>query len=103
MSKHTDGPWTTGDSDLPVSTLSIHGGTRKHSTIARLVSADYVGMPPSEALANMRLIAAAPELLEALQAIVDCCNEDHADRDYASRQTEVRGIARYAIAKATGA
>ena len=52
--------------------------------------------------ANARLIAAAPDLLEALQSIVDCCEEDHAARDYASRQTEIRGIARYAIAKATG-
>ena len=45
---------------------------------------------------------AAPELLEALQSIAECCNEDQTARDYASRQTEIRGIARAAIAKATG-
>lgn len=42
------------------------------------------------------------ELLEALQSIAECCDEDHAARDYASRQTEIRGMARAAIAKATG-
>jgi hypothetical protein len=52
--------------------------------------------------ADARLIAAAPELLEALQSIADCCDEDHAARDYASRQTEIRGIARAAIARAEG-
>jgi hypothetical protein len=39
------------------------------------------------------------ELLAALQSINECCDEDHASRDYASRQTEIRGIARVAIAK----
>ena len=49
-----------------------------------------------------RLHAVNGELLEALQSIADCCDEDHAARDYASRQTEIRGIARAAIAKAEG-
>lgn len=43
---------------------------------------------------------AAQFLLEALQSIVECCEEDRAARDYASRQTEIRGIARAAIKKA---
>ena len=41
-------------------------------------------------------------LLEALQSIADCCDEEHAARDYASRQTEIRGIARAAIKQAEG-
>lgn len=40
------------------------------------------------------------ELLAALEAIAECCDEDHAARDYASRQTEIRGMARAAIQKA---
>ncbi len=36
-------------------------------------------------------------LLESLRCIADCCNEEHAARDYASRQTEIRGIALAAI------
>ena len=50
-----------------------------------------------------RLKSAAPWLLAALQSIEECCNEDRAARDYTSRQTEIRGIARAAIAKATEA
>lgn len=38
-------------------------------------------------------------LREALQSIVDCCDEDHAARDYSSRQTEIRSIARSALAQ----
>lgn len=53
----------------------------------------YVGTP---------VVVAATELLDALQSIADCCDEEHAARDYASRQTEIRGIARAAIAKAGG-
>lgn len=45
------------------------------------------------------LLAERDALREALQSIVDCCDEDHAARDYASRQTEIRGIARYALAQ----
>lgn len=48
------------------------------------------------------LKAANAELLKSLQSISECCDEDRAARDYASRQTEIRGIARYAIAKHGG-
>lgn len=41
-------------------------------------------------------------LHEALESIAACCDEDHAARDYCSRQTEIRGIARAAIAAAEG-
>ena len=49
-----------------------------------------------------RLIAQRDALLEALRSIADCCDEEHAARDYASRQAEIRGIARAAIAKTEG-
>ena len=52
--------------------------------------------------ANAALIASAPDMLEALRSIAECCDEDHAARDYSSRQTEIRGIARAAIDKAEG-
>lgn len=42
------------------------------------------------------------DLLQAMESIRDCCEEDRAARDYESRQTEIRGIARAAIAKAEG-
>lgn len=45
-----------------------------------------------------RVTAQRDALLEALKSIADCCDEEHAARDYASRQTEIRSIARLAIA-----
>ena len=55
----------------------------------------------AKAAAEMRrLHESNQELLAALQSINECCDEDHASRDYASRQTEIRGIARAAINKA---
>ena len=44
-----------------------------------------------------RVLAQRDALLEALRSIADCCDEEHAARDYASRQAEIRGIARAAI------
>ena len=44
--------------------------------------------------ARADLEAENKRLREALEAIAECCDEDHAARDYASRQTEIRGMAR---------
>jgi hypothetical protein len=74
---------------------------------------EYEGEPyiPPLLAALLRAVAASErdiaeaqrgDLLEALESIADCCDEHHAARDYCSRQTEIRGIARAAIAKATG-
>jgi hypothetical protein len=83
---HTPGPWNLGDSDLPTSNISIHGGTRKHTTIAKLVSADFVGMPIDEAMANARLMAAAPDLLEALLPIAKAYPDDPGTSDLDNEQ-----------------
>lgn len=103
---HTPGPWTTlpEECDKPYIRVrgTVLGGRFK---IANVLTPVYEGVHQREAVetrANARLIAAAPDLLEALQSIAECCEEDQTARDYASRQTEIRGIARAAIAKATG-
>ena len=49
-----------------------------------------------------RLHAVNQALAEALQGILDMCNEDSHARDYASRQTEIRGTAIVALRKAQG-
>lgn len=107
MNKHTPGPWYVGPDNRiwrrsPSDLYQYGGGVSGDSPIAAAFDGptSWVNKFPSEA--NARLIVAAPELLEALQSIAECCDEDHAARDYASRQTEIRGIARAAIRKATG-
>jgi hypothetical protein len=81
MSKHTKGPWHVFKDS------SIYS---KHAdyTLAEIVA----GMTDEECDANARLIAAAPELLEALQRL--CADELHTQEKWNN--------ARAAIAKATG-
>lgn len=64
---HTPGPWCIGDSNLSVSQFAVlqSESTRRHSTICRMA----IGEPGyGEIMANASLIAAAPDLLEALRA-----------------------------------
>lgn len=104
MSKHTPGEWIISGISQEDGSISIAKGQIVLCYVTNAASFFEVvrGQHPSVQFANARLIAAAPELLEALESIADCCNEDDAARDYASRQAEIRGIARAAIAKATG-
>lgn len=95
---YTPGPWTIGDSDLPVSQFAVLQSepTRKHSTILRMAK----GIQPFEEIsANAHLIAAAPDLLEAAIALKDVCNRPSCAR---TRAEAWRNLDK-AIAKATGA
>lgn len=65
MSKHTPGPWAMPDSGQGrISKVGVNGGW--DGMIATADCGDYA-RSRSEGLANARLIAAAPELLEALK------------------------------------
>lgn len=99
--KHTPGPWTVGDKN----------GYRANSVLAGdNAVADVYGLPlhqhigkftECEGLANARLIAAAPDLLEALTALVtfnDAPLNDRRPEGYGA----LLASARAAIAKATG-
>jgi hypothetical protein len=78
MSKHTQGPWTTGESGIIVFGKSDYiGGDEIPERVAICESSGlyHTGMYEynliKEAQANARLIAAAPEMYEAIKWAVD--------------------------------
>ena len=97
---HTPGPWARNISPkYPVYAESDH----------RKVALALNGhdMTDDEAMSNLRLIAAAPDLLETLATIADKADKLDAEcgRDNMIHVMEVVGIAaraKLAIAKATG-
>jgi hypothetical protein len=84
MSGHTKGPWKAEEFDVVRAT-----GPKEDRTIA--FGALFGSESADEAKANARLIAAAPELLEALKYLLELGGDD--DR---------RIAAEAAIAKAEG-
>ena len=88
--KHTPGPWVVRESSC--------GSVGTDSILTALAFGDDPDCKADDRMvANARLIAAAPELLEALKAI---CDEQDANEGYATPATY--DAARAAIAKATG-
>lgn len=86
MSKHTPGPWNMA-------------GPNTISNAAKTIGIAHIStysVEQSEAEANVRLIAAAPDLLEALRTIVIHAASVQMDPQWAVK------VARSAIAKATG-
>lgn len=65
MSKHTPGPWSVDDAS------NVRAGEAMIAQTYR----NNIGMSVREELANARLIAAAPELLEVLEDAVKRCKE----------------------------
>jgi len=89
MSKHTPGPWTANEEFDDGESLGIAITAGRLGQVVRVFD---VGQ---EGFANAALIAAAPDLLAALQKI--------ASKDYGNRYArDCAEIARAAIAKATG-
>lgn len=86
MSGHTPGPWTVEADSLGFPTkVTAQGFYGSQALIARTFGV----------LSNARLIAAAPELLEACKRLVERAAEDNPD-DWAFIEAEA------AIAKAEG-
>lgn len=87
---HTPGPWTARETDNHMHTL--HDARGHHfcnlRNMRRDTSAD-----------DARLIAAAPDLLRALQTIAD--SEPFDGESFVCDFETLRGVARAAIAKAT--
>lgn len=99
--KHSPGPWRLADTDVVADAFG------EEVLIAGVYAGGYTrgGNGNRERLeANARLIAAAPELLEALKAILADCGETTMDGyvENSIHSDEVNK-ARAAISKATGA
>jgi hypothetical protein len=87
---HTKGPWTLGNENNAHAEVEVGESTVSLSRYPR--HGDGFCMERDEMLANAHLISAAPELLEALEAVVRL----------AGRDTDVFNDARDAIRKAKG-
>lgn len=68
---HTPGPWSNGVSHIIKVSRSEIGNNGRYSCLIKSgIIAEVFGDTKEECEANARLIAAAPELLEALELIV---------------------------------
>jgi len=95
MSKHTPGPWVVYDDSNDGKTNRIEIAARG-KTVARIYHS-----VPAEDLPNARLIAAAPDLLDALKNIVNLWDH-HASAHGDGTIFPLHVAARTAIAKAEG-
>ena len=103
MSKHTQGPWAIGKvnqgtvaGSIPVATPDYMESYRSGQLICSVYGT------ASFSNANARLIAAAPELLEALRGML-ALDEEHHQRGHCDDDVCAEVLkARAAIAKATG-
>lgn len=109
MSKHTPGPWKVFDyGEYP----GIDSCTEPRRAIVVYSDDDdepcgVCGETKEERIANARLIAAAPDMLEALKAAIDCrmvpfTTAAEGGASKYSRQVIVADMIRAAIAKAEG-
>ncbi len=101
--KHTPGPWQylEGENDLPVIRAQKSRDKGYGVTVASVAVSPF---PAAERKANARLIAAAPELLEAAQSLIAYLDREAQGEQSAqdiARQS-LADLLRAAIAKATG-
>ena len=95
MSKHTLGPWEASEG-YPSDTWHVDMPSRGYSVVVSRAEEDW-DMAVEEVQANAHLIAAAPELLDALETLLLSTERD--DMNFRVRAMEA---AREAIAKAKG-
>ena len=93
MSKHTKGPWQVSGIRQRMDGEQWHVvGPDDTGWIAAVIYSDFTPELHHQSLADARLIAAAPDLLEALKEVVAISDREHKAWDKA----------RAAIAKAEG-
>lgn len=96
MNKHAPGPWSLGEPEGVGTGLFVPVHSPEHGELATVVwcmeDDNFDDAPSPICQANAYLIAAAPDLLEALQGVLAV----------ADRKTDVFDKAHAAIAKARG-
>lgn len=99
MSKHTQGPWEWNEDRTalvgPNKKIILQDGEGVWDLCSYMAT---VHDKPKESEANARLIAAAPDLLQALQMMLACCYDLECDDEVITAVLATRA----AIAKATG-
>jgi hypothetical protein len=90
MSNHTPGPWRVIGLGYAIYQVEKHTETASFSSFSE------------QSEANARLIAAAPDLLEALQGLLTDIVEYQTINNLGGENNHWQVIARAAIAKATG-
>ncbi|ANA73641.1 hypothetical protein [Pseudomonas aeruginosa] len=93
MRKHTPGPWEYSPVRGSIALLHIYCADNKGPF--------HVERSDAETDANAKLIAAAPELLEALQHIEEYWNRDSNEQAMTDALWHIIETAQAAIAKAT--
>jgi hypothetical protein len=115
MNKHTPGPWEVSEVDPHrvnvAAGLYLHPHETRVATKAEALDDDWficqcdgtvIDRPKSEILANARLIAAAPELLEVCREVVAASSHANNIGEGLTRFHEATAMARKVIAKAEG-
>lgn len=103
--KHTPGPWLAACDPMHYDTLStvVAGEMRAKRPDQRMIVQVGGFAGPAEQEANTRLIAAAPELLEACRALLDVLGTSYSTQKPVPVNCPQAAIAHAAISKAIGA
>lgn len=106
---HTPAPWVLKirpaehDNNITVAEIEQPRLVKYRGGIARLQSAEHIdGIDEDELVANARLIAAAPDILEALKGLLADIQDYQRINNLGGEDNHWQVIARVAIAKAEG-
>ena len=109
MSKHTPGPWVAlyqPGRDAEIATVSWVGEWCVGVNTPGFPGCNYRDTKWGDTEADARLIAAAPDLLEAIKGLLEVhgVRQDSADIGLVNQSwVDISDLARAAVAKATGA
>jgi hypothetical protein len=109
MSKHTPAPWVLKirpaehDDNVTVAEIEQPRSVKYRGAVTRMQSAEHIyGIGRDELIANARLIAAAPDMLEALKGLLADIQDYQRINNLGGDDNHWQAMARAAIAKAEG-